>query len=360
MALSGWAFRQKLTSKPGVPAGVPENFEACLRPPDLTGNVRPDFFDAVVTDTDGDTPLDYGWEVKLASAGIGHFRIPGTFGPSQDVGYLYYGNPAASDQSDLAGTFANRSAAYLMNAASGAQADASGNASSLPQEVSPTYLASGQLGCAGASQNGVQGGWYNATGSIPGLNSTSKFTISFWMKMPALVSVPYLFENRIDSNNRLLFSIWSGYVSMSVKTSGSGEMRWSSAVAALTDNAWHLVDLVYDGTLPVSNRLELYVDNVRDTSGSMASSLPAATANMAGGYCRILAPWATNQIEVVDHLMVLAGTAAGAAWRTAEHLNGTDGLLTLGAVEQLAAPGLPAIRAIMLGRHGPSLSGVVN
>jgi len=353
MALLGWALRQKITTKPGVPAGVPANFEACLRAPDLTGNVRPDFFDAVVTDTDGDTPLDYGWEVKLPAAGAGHFRIPGTFGPSQDVGYLYYGNAAAGDQSDLAGTFANRSAAYLMNAASGAQADASGNASSLPQEVSPTYLAAGQIGYAGATQNGVQGGWYDATGAIPGLNSVSKLTLSFWMKMPALVSVPYIFENRLDANNRILFSIWSGYVSMMVKTSGSGEKRWSSAVAALTDDAWHLVDLVYDGTLAGTDRLELYIDDARDTSGGMASSLPGTTANMAGGYCRIFAPWGTNQIEIVDHLMVIGGTAAGTAWRTAEHLNGTDNLLTLGAVEPLAAVGGGYYyQQILANRHG--------
>jgi len=124
--LTGWDYRRLLTAAAGVTGTVEANFPAALFAPDLTGKVQGDFDDAVVTDTDGTTLLDWYWEAKVAAAGIGHFRVPGTFAALQDVGYLYYGKADATDQSDEAGTFAALAARYDLADVSGAIIDSLG------------------------------------------------------------------------------------------------------------------------------------------------------------------------------------------------------------------------------------------
>src|SRR4030042_4497103 len=112
--LNPYLYRRAIYANTSSLAGTETNIPLPLFAPDLTGKVLANFNDAVITDTDGETLLDYYWESKTAAAGIGSIKIPSlTAGQAAlPIGYLYYGNNSASDQSDEVNTFSALSARY--------------------------------------------------------------------------------------------------------------------------------------------------------------------------------------------------------------------------------------------------------
>ncbi len=333
--LTGWANRRKLTTTAGVTGTVEANFPAALFAPDLTGKVQADFDDAAVTDIDGTTVLDYSWEAKVAAAGVGHVRIPGTFAALQDVGYLYYNNPAATDQSDEAGTFAAYVARYSMGQASGAITDSLGL--NHGTNVGADYGATGRIGDA-LDFESTEGDYVNL-----GSGATLRpqvLSLSAWIKFESLPgSSPYIAD--IISCEDTGFA---GYVlrfiggstnRMDMGVMGGGGQTLASKSLVPTLGTWYHIAGTWDGT-----NAKVYVNGVAGTTGVGARTIAySQPTNIARGPY-----YTTRQFDGLIDEVRIKNAVQSPSWLLAEQLSGAGTLLTIGA-EETAGGG----RALFLG-----------
>jgi hypothetical protein len=118
------------------------------------------------------------------------------------------------------------------------------------------------------------------------LHASTGLTISAWVKPNALDPngvASGIVSKRIDSADEAAYSlyIWTGNT---VWVDLDGESDRFSGTHVIANNEWTQITMVYDGTAPQAQRVQLFVDGSLDkTSGETSASLPPLTAPLQIG-----------------------------------------------------------------------------
>ncbi|MCB1132648.1 MAG: carbohydrate binding domain-containing protein, partial [Verrucomicrobiae bacterium] len=148
-------------------------------------------------------------------------------------------------------------------------ADSSGNNLQGTAAGGLTWRPSGGM-LAGAAE-------FNGTDSLitvpdsPLLDSTSAFTLSFWLKADTLIENTGLVAKRVNFDNNNAFGIFltvDGKLNVDIDTNND---RFSST-AAINPGAWNHVALVFDGSLASTERAKLYLNGTLNTTAAETSS----------------------------------------------------------------------------------------
>ncbi len=144
----------------------------------------------------------------------------------------------------------------------------------------PTYAASLLDGRQAGELNGNDA--HVNVGDLTYLNVVSQFTIAFWMNQDVLDQQDYIFDKRVDDNNRISIAPWNNGAMYFVFNTGGGIngriLFYSTVISA---NSWHHVAVVFDGTQTGNaNRLVVYVDSA-PVALIFTGTIPAVTPDLS-------------------------------------------------------------------------------
>jgi len=135
---------------------------------------------------------------------------------------------------------------------------------------------------------GVRGraGSFNGVGCVEvadaaSLHASTALTISAWVKPNALDPngvASGIVSKRIDAGDQAAYSvyIWTGNT---VWVDLDGENDRFGGTHVIPNNEWSQITMIFDGTAPEAQRVQIYVDGSPDkTSGETSASLPPLTA----------------------------------------------------------------------------------
>lgn len=109
--LGDWCRRKTITIHGAEVTGGPHaNFPVLIHlpsDPELHAEARSDGFDLLFVDSDAQTHLSYERQSYVAATGelVAWVRVPTVSSGADSIVYLYYGNPAATDQQDVVHTW---------------------------------------------------------------------------------------------------------------------------------------------------------------------------------------------------------------------------------------------------------------
>lgn len=118
----------------------------------------------------------------------------------------------------------------------------------------------------------------NALSSL--VDNKSKLSISFWVNLPDASEINRLTGKYLSLNKWIAIGGYLNGISFAVSgtgTSPSESQAYGVTSAVLTNNTWHHIVCVFDGTQAVNNdRAKIYVDNV-DEVLTYNASFPTTT-----------------------------------------------------------------------------------
>lgn len=347
--LPSYAYRREVRAVTTALGTTETNIPVALFPPSLAGKALANMNDVVLTDTDGTSLLDWYWESKVLAAAVGHVKVPSLTAGQASVllGYLYYGNAGAADQSDEAGTFSNSFVArWGCNGLAGATVlDSTANAYHSTANLcdTGTGLVAGALDCERDNADIVT--MPNANLLIP---TPTAITISALCRAESLAATD-LVSNRVFSSLR---APGTNYLSVGLDgsrvaayyPSGAGSALLQGATPLTTD-VWYHVAYTRNGTANT-----VWLNGVSDGSVTVAASTtPAASASaVAAG---------TSATRCFDGLLDevrIANVVRSAAWLLAEYMAGAGTLLTYGS-EETPPSAVVGRRGGYVARLGPRL-----
>jgi hypothetical protein len=252
-----WPYRQKLTIDHTKVSGGADlsSFPVLVSLTDvnITRKSQSNGNDILFTDSTGSTKLDHEIEKFNSSTGqiVVWVRIPTLHFQTDDVIYMYYGNPSVASQQNKTGVWdANYLAVYHLNETSGHHLD-SKNSNNSTAETSLVSQGTA-IGMAGGADE------FNGSSSIVDLPIIAlggkDGTIEAWGKSDVTTGNTHLVGRYWESQSlRTQAGIYNGNISPAGATSD-----WSSNV---TTN-WTYWAINYDGTLP-SNNSVLYINGTQ-------------------------------------------------------------------------------------------------
>ncbi len=218
----------------------------------LQANARPDGFDILFTNSSG-TKLDHEIEKYVSGTGelIAWVKVPSLSSTADTKIYMYYGNPSAINQQNVAGTWdSNYAAVYHYP-----------NGSTLSALDSTINNKNGTISGASATTGKIDGsasfgGSTNMHKITSTITATAQRTWETWFFVNAIdASARRFWEHGnlkdqlfIDSTNLLQFQVgWSGAAAWRIPTPSTG--------------AWHHIAITYNGS-SISNDPIYYLDGV--------------------------------------------------------------------------------------------------
>jgi len=98
------------------------------------------------------------------------------------------------------------------------------------------------------------------------------FTISAWVKCPTLTTSPEIYNNITGGNGFLAYINSTGTLGFQFRwtSAGGGSTTTTGVSTVISDQNWHLVTWIYDGSANTTG-LKFYVDGILDQTGSSAS-----------------------------------------------------------------------------------------
>ncbi len=282
-----WGFRQVITIDSAQVPGDLTNFPilVSVTDPNLrvmpSGNVgKTNGGDILFTSSDAITQLDHEIENYDPSTGelVAWVEVPDVSATSDTVIFMYYGNPGASDQWDVDGTWdSNYLSVWHLNEDPSISNDCDGGAGSkeICDSTSNSYDGDScqAWNCFPVMDSGDQvPGQIGGSLDFDGINDwieygTSlvidvNFTIEAWINvrnftagsMDSIIGHAWDWHLQIRDSGKLIFRRWGPY-----------QGRQSTA-ALSTDRWYHVVITLTPGT---TDNLKIYIDGVLDTLASM-------------------------------------------------------------------------------------------
>lgn len=203
--IGAWCHRKMITIHAarvsgGPHAGIPILIDLAADA-DLAATARPDGFDLRFTAADGVTPLPYDRQrYRTTGQLLAWVQIPILSASADTIIYLYYGNPAATDQQNAAAVWASYQGVWHLDEGAGALAvtDTTPNANHGVGVNGPTLSASGKIG-PGVSFDGVDD-YLEMPNSASLDMSNGTATIGLWVNWTATVTSH--FQRVLISSNR--------------------------------------------------------------------------------------------------------------------------------------------------------------
>jgi PKD repeat protein len=269
-----WGYRKNITIQKSQVSGTQTNFPVLISlssDSDLQTRARSDGHDILFTDSSGTVVIPHEIEKYTSASGdlVAWVKVPTVSSSANTTIYMYYGNPASSDQQNKNGVWdANYKAVWHLNeGGTGTRYDSTANANNAnPRNYAGTEGTTGQI--TGADRLHRSPTDYLESTSNIGITGNSARTISFWVNLDdtnrnGMVGwgnngIQQEFEVAVRETH---YFLW-GY--------GAGN-DWDTAITPAT-GSWHYYTVAFDGTTTA----RWYVD------GSLLGSTTAytyATAN---------------------------------------------------------------------------------
>ena len=298
-------------------------------------------WDLVFTTGDGSTKLDHEIESYDPVTGnlVAWVRVPSLAAGSNTGLYLYYGNAAATDQSNKAGVWepGYRGVYYLnLNAVTGGLSPADSTS------LNPPSGATAVTGAGRIDRGGLFNGSYVA---LPNIVATAALTLEAWIKPAAFNNVARIICKAYSSNVapwvnyclRLDTPGPTGHVTMEVVTAG-GVVKGVTSTAAMAANNWHHVVGTYDGA-----SVRIFVNGAEAATATAASgAIDTVAQSTMIGYNNVAPGAGQNFSGTIDEARI-STVARTPEWIATEYANenapGT--FQSTGAEETTAAPSIP-------------------
>lgn len=245
---SSWVNRRKITFNNASSTSNLTNFPVLVSlNATTTGNIdysktKAGGVDIRFTDSDGVTLLPYEiekWDTSATSTVW--VKVPSIASASTtDNIYIYYNNPAASDNATTTGVWDSnfKGVWHLASGTSLSLVDSTANSTSVNNGVTATTT--GQIDGA-ANFNGSS--QYIDTGGNSGLNITGNITLSAWINPTGVSGVQFALAK--DNNDGRGYGF--GLTGSKVYFEKNGAVTLNSGSNA-SANAWQLIEVSYDGT----------------------------------------------------------------------------------------------------------------
>ncbi|HTK09307.1 MAG TPA: DUF2341 domain-containing protein [Ktedonobacteraceae bacterium] len=320
-----WKYRKRITIDHRKVSATLSNYPLLINIPsdsDLASHAQANGNDILFTNANSTTKLHH--EIEKYSSGTGSLQawiqIPLLSSTKDTTIYMYYGNGAATDQQNIAGTWDdNYAAVWHLDEGSHSQKDSTSHANTL-QTINLTRQGSLSGQIAGADQfNGSTN--YLAAPHSSSLTLSHALTIEAWIK-PAQTATTkgssqtimrdvhssspwqsFIFNYTFPGNN-LCFS-WFNTAGTEYDFCGS---------TALASDTWYHVVASYDGST-----IHIYVNGVEDTA--YGSGLPTGKILQSDGQLMISQNNKAFAFQgMIDEVRV-SNSARSAAWIQTEYDN---------------------------------------
>jgi hypothetical protein len=275
---NAWKYRKPITIDSAMVSQDLTNFPVLieLTDPDLKSKARSDGYDILFTSSDGFFKLDHEFEVYDSSTGYlrAWVKVPSLSSTIDTELYMYYGNPAADNQQNPDGVWADYSFVLHFNedpSTSDILDSSSNNADFSPGILLDTNdLVDGKIGKALRFEGGSDGDYiYIDTSKVTWSGPTDMFSLEFWLNQAedttsaaTYVSLPYPTGTedfpRIMSNGRM--HAW-------IKNGGTwDEITTTTTVYAIGD-WYHFIVSYYDGNgVSGDTKYRFYVNGDQERS----------------------------------------------------------------------------------------------
>ncbi|MBU1044156.1 MAG: DUF2341 domain-containing protein [Candidatus Omnitrophica bacterium] len=277
--LGNWTYNKEVTIDRTKVMAALTDFPVLISIVDtaLRDNARSDGFDIVFTASDKNTKLDHEIESfdKATGTLVAWVKIPSLLASADTKIYMYYGNPAASDQQNKSGVWDSsyKGVWHLNNdpsitAPQVKDSTSNNNAMTSYGTMTNTDLVYAKVG-KGIDFDGSND-YFKKTSPV-GVGTPGDYTVSAWFKY---TSSPANYGTIYNHNN---YSPQFGFYNQSVAMVYHSSLITSSGTATHNDNQWHKVDY-----RRVGSTVYFYVDGVLHGTGSHTRTFPTATSALIG------------------------------------------------------------------------------
>ncbi len=308
-----WAYRKKITIDHTKVSASQTDFPVLINlaaDADLSANARADGFDLLFTSADGSTKLNHQIETYTSATGAltAWVKVPALSSTVDTVLYLYFGNPAATDQQNAVGVWdANYKAVWHLNNAGLLDSTSNGN----------TGTNNGTTGIAGqiSRARNFNGTSYISVADDASLNVTTNLTMEAWVYLADSTTDQKIFGKTNNAPNY-------GYI-LGVQNGGLYPEIWDSAGTHRTFNS---------GTVASNQWVHLAVtwttggNMVGYVNGAQVNSISAGTNPLGTNTNPLImgaAPWWTGGYLVngrIDEVRI-SSAARSTAWIQTEYNN---------------------------------------
>jgi MBG domain-containing protein/YDG domain-containing protein/concanavalin A-like lectin/glucanase superfamily protein/uncharacterized protein DUF2341 len=341
---AAWSFRKPITIyHTNITANL-TNFPMLIgrTDSDLQNHAQTNGYDIFFTSSDGTNKLAHEIDTYTSSNGTlaAWVNVPNLSSTVDTVLYMYYGNPAATNQQNVAAVWdSNFKAVWHLresgNGTAGEYKDSTTNANNGQGKGGAPTQTIGVIG-NGQSFNGTSN--YILSANNIGISGSAPRTISFWVKLndtnrTGLVgwgtnAINAEFEAAVRDNGQ--FFLW-GY--------GAGN-DWTN-VAIPQTNSWHYHAIIYDGTVA-----RWYVDGSL-LGGGFTNTYTTTNSQVSIGYEADSGQAATNYLSGTMDEIRISSTVRPASWMQTEFISqNSPGTFSAAAGQQAASPTQLAIISI--------------
>lgn len=330
---SSWLARRKITMNNSTLSGDLTNFPVLVS---LTSSqidyskTRNDGEDIRFVDADGTTALSYEIE-KWDESGTSlvWVKVPTVSNNSTDYFYMYYNNPAATDNQAATSVWDSnfKGVWHMPNGSSLRLTDSTTNANN-GSTNGTISAATGQVN-GGASFSGSTSNFISVADHAS-IEPTTAVTWSGWVKPATSLNDAYILTKNDDSYYLAIgpagttsskFSCYLGGVSAA----------WLQGTTNINDNTWRHVACTWDGST-----IRVYVNGIQENSVARTGTITTGSQTLKFG----TRPGASSAWSGSFDEMRLSATARSADWIKAEYSTANNTMNSFGSEEVYGAIGV--------------------
>ena len=237
--------------------------------------------DILFTLSDGLTKLNHELESYTASTGKleAWVRVPMLSASADTTLIIYYGNAAATDQQNKAGTWnSNYVAVYHNSTGTAGENDSTGSAYHLTEAGTVKQTTAGKVSKA-RQLTSTSTSNYLYRADAANLDGLQQMTYQVWVRKTNTSTSWYgIMSKRASATNQHSYSV--GIQSNKVRfltgnAVGNGTDTTTISVASVPKNTWTAVSAVFDGSQTAASRKKIYLQGVLNATGN--SNITAIT-----------------------------------------------------------------------------------
>ena len=281
---SSWQLRKTITiDATKVSSGPHSNFPVLINlssDASLAANAQADGDDILFTSSDGTTKLSHEIEKYTSATGelVAWVKVPSLPSTSNTVLYMYYGNASAASQQDATNVWDTnfKAVLHMKEDPSGTAPQILDSTSNANQGSSQGSMTSGDLIPAkignGLDLDGTDD-YISATNSASLDITGNLITMQAWVRMPVpnAQDSPFIVKGPSMNTERYMLGVDGGVTPAGINhrvTTADGHFRYDTG--GMSNETWHFVVGVYEGTLASNPRFRVYMDGAL-VSGNNAS-----------------------------------------------------------------------------------------
>lgn len=338
---SGWAYRRAITiDHTKVPTSDQTNFPVDIDITDagLQANAQSNGNDILFTSADGTTKLDHEIEIYTSATGrlTGWVRVPTLSTTVDTVIYMYYGNPAASNQQNATGVWdTNFKIVYHMKDGTSLSPNDSTSNAKNASGVTATASSTGKIDGA-ADFNGSQD--FPPPNTI-GISGGTARTFSVWAKRTSNSVVIDSFLGNFTTVNETGWNIYTNVISAGdIYVAFLNNDYYTIAGELPNDGLYHLVEVIYDGGVISALTVHVNIDGSNRSLTKAGTGTGAANTTDGAGWDIGNDKSGSSRfyIGALDEVRI-SNTNRAQSWISTEYNNqvATSTFYTLGTQENL-------------------------